>query len=78
MSLRAAALGLWRRSNLRISEGIASGEEQVRPRNDMVRWQVREIIFLRTLRPLGLKIYSLRPLVMMRMGVPRKLYSMRI
>jgi len=44
MSLRAADLGFWRRSNLRISEGIASGtpalaggarEEQKRPRNDM-------------------------------------------
>jgi hypothetical protein len=50
MSLRAAALGFWRRSNLRISEGIASGEEQERPRKDMVRRQVREIIFLRTLK----------------------------
>ena len=49
MSLRAAALGLWRRSNLRISEGIASGEEQERPRKDMLRRRVREIIFLRTL-----------------------------
>jgi hypothetical protein len=59
MSLRAAALGfpcterrtVWRRSNLRIIEGIASGEEQVRPRNDMVGKQVKEIIFLRTLSP---------------------------
>jgi hypothetical protein len=37
MSLRAAVPGLWRRSNLRIiAEGIASGEEQERPRNDIV------------------------------------------
>jgi hypothetical protein len=36
MSLRAAALGLWRRSNLGIHEEIASGEEQKRPRNDIV------------------------------------------
>jgi hypothetical protein len=37
MSLRAAAPGLWRRSNLRIIAGeIASGEEQERPRNDIV------------------------------------------
>jgi len=36
MSLRAAAFGFWRRSNFRISEGIASGEEQERPRKDMV------------------------------------------
>ena len=36
MSLRAAALGLWRRSNLRRMKGIASGEEQERPRKDMV------------------------------------------
>ena len=36
MSLRAAALVLWRRSNLNIAEGIASGEEQEHPRNDIV------------------------------------------
>ena len=47
--MRAAALALGRRSNLRISEGIASGEEQERPRKDMVGGRVREIIFLRTL-----------------------------
>jgi hypothetical protein len=50
MSLRAADFALWRRSNLHISKGIASGEEQERPRKDMVRRQVREIIFLRTLK----------------------------
>ncbi len=44
MSLRAAAyfdrlsttLVLWQRSNLGIYEEIASGENQVRPRNDMI------------------------------------------
>jgi len=45
MSLRAAALGFWRRSNLHVVEGIASGEEHTcpggqcqggRPRNDIV------------------------------------------
>jgi len=36
MSLRATALGLWWRSNLRMVEGIASGKEQERPRNDIV------------------------------------------
>ena len=50
MSLRAAALGFWRRSNLHISEGIASGEEQERPRKDMVGGRVREFILLRALR----------------------------
>ena len=61
MSLRATALGFWRRSNLRISEGIASGEEQGRPRNDMIGERVKEIIFLRTLkRELGLKLLCQR------------------
>jgi len=36
MSLRTAALVLWRRSNLRSLRGIASGEEQKRHRNDSV------------------------------------------
>ena len=36
MSLRAAALVFWRRSNLHIVVRIASGEEQERPRNDIV------------------------------------------
>jgi hypothetical protein len=45
MSLRAAALALGRRSNLRIVEGIASGEEQVRPRNDIVFFVVRKLYF---------------------------------
>jgi hypothetical protein len=49
MSLRDAALGFWRRSNLYITEGIASGEEQERPRNDMALVRVREIMFLQTL-----------------------------
>jgi hypothetical protein len=44
--LRAAALGFWRRSNLLIAEGIASGEEQERPRNDMILEKVRKLIFL--------------------------------
>jgi len=35
MSLRAAALVLWRRSNLSIQEEIASGENQERLRNDI-------------------------------------------
>ena len=37
MSLRAAVFAFWRRSNLRLSEGIASGEEHERPRKDMVQ-----------------------------------------
>ena len=49
MSLRATALGFWWRSNLYIAEGIASGEEQERPRNDMILVRVRELIFLQTL-----------------------------
>jgi len=48
MSLRAAAFVLGRRSNLRIVEGDCFGQEQVRPRNDIVRWRVRKTIFLRT------------------------------
>jgi len=39
MSLRAAALAFWRRSNLSILVGIASGEEQKRPRNDIIHEQ---------------------------------------
>jgi len=34
-SLRAAALVLWRRSNLRVVEGDCFGQEQERPRNDV-------------------------------------------
>ena len=49
VSLRAAALGFWRRSNLRISGGIASGEEQESPRKDMDGGSAKEIIFLRIL-----------------------------
>jgi hypothetical protein len=45
MWLRAAAFVPGQRSNLRIVEGIASGEEQVRPRNDMIRWRVWELHF---------------------------------
>jgi hypothetical protein len=38
MSLRAAAFAFWRRStrSVRIGEGIASGEKQECPRNDIV------------------------------------------
>jgi hypothetical protein len=36
-----------------IVERIASGKEQVRPRNDIVYWWVKEIIFLRTLKGQG-------------------------
>jgi hypothetical protein len=64
MSLQAAALGFWRRSNLRISEGIASGEEQERPRKDMVGRRVRETIFLRILSLANFKILFLFILVL--------------
>jgi len=56
MSLRVAALGFWRQSNLRVVEGIAhlhlrqvqvSGEEQVRPRKDIVLdWSEETYIFM--------------------------------
>ena len=36
MSLRAADLAFGRPSNLLVIEGIASGKEQKRPRNDIV------------------------------------------
>jgi hypothetical protein len=64
MSLQAAALGFWRRSNLRISERIASGEEQERPRKDMVGRRVRETIFLRILSLANFKILFLFILVL--------------
>ncbi len=60
MSLRAAALVLWRRSNPGIHEEIAyptgtmSGEKQKRPRNDIVYLWVKETILLRTLNLSGL------------------------
>jgi hypothetical protein len=38
------SVGFWRRSNLRISEGIASGEEQERPRKDRVGRRVAEYL----------------------------------
>jgi hypothetical protein len=50
MSLRAAASGFWRRSNLYIAQEIASGKEQERPRNDMVLMRARELVFLQTIK----------------------------
>jgi hypothetical protein len=49
MSLRAAALGFRRRSNLGFCEEIASGKEQKRPRKDTPKLGVKELIFFRTL-----------------------------
>jgi hypothetical protein len=46
MSLRATALGFRWRSNLNIREKIASGKEQVRPRNDIFQYWVEELIIL--------------------------------